>query len=801
MKFTWSWLNDHLETDAEMATILDALPMLGLEVEAVVDQSEQLKPFTIAKITATSKHPNADSLQVCKVDTGKGIIEVVCGAPNARAGMVGVFAPVGSYVPGIDLTLTEADIRGVTSRGMMCSEREMMLSDEHDGIIELDDDAPLGASFAEYAGLDDPMIEIAITPNRADCLGVRGVARDLAAAGYGTLKPLKDVAIKAEGESPIQWKIDLDADHQHLAPRVAGRTFSGVKNGASPKWMRQRLEAVGQRPISALVDITNYIMLDLGRPLHAYDADKIHGDTLIIRLAKDGEEFTALNEKTYRLDSTMLTIGDANGADDLAGIMGGERTGVSDATTNMFLEIAIFDPISVATTGRKLNLNSDARYRFERGLDVTSPDWAMDYVSAMVLEICGGSATVSHVVGKGANWQRQITFRPARTAELTAVEVAPAKQAEILETLGFTVDQFQADEWSVQPPPWRGDIVGAADLVEEIVRITGFDAIPEVALPRLSVVAAPAVDAAQKRPHTIRRLLASRGMMEAVTFSFLDAKTAQQFDGGDSALTLVNPISADLDTMRPSIMPNLLAALMRNTARGESDAAIFEVGPIFPSDGADDQRTSASGLRHGMTAPREWSGMARPVDWADARGDAMAVLAALGINTASLQTVAEAPHWYHPGQSGALCQGRNVLAHFGAIHPAVLDEFDLKGPAAGFEIILEHINLPKSKGPARPLAQLSPYQQVSRDFAFMLKREVTSEQLLRAIKGAGKPLVSEAVVFDVYQGKGIADDEKSVAVGVTLSPTKATLTEDEIEARSQSIIDAVAKNCGGVLRG
>ena len=801
MKFTWSWLNDHLETDADMSTILDALPMLGLEVEDVVDQSERLKPFTIAKITAASKHPNADSLQVCTVDTGNGEIEVVCGAPNARAGLVGVFAPVGSYVPGIDLTLTEAEIRGVKSNGMMCSEREMMLSDEHDGIIELDDDAPLGAGFASYAGLDDPMIEIAITPNRADCLGVRGIARDLAAAGLGTLKPLKDVDVKSEGESPIKWKIDLDDAHKHLAPLVAGRCFSGVSNGAAPKWMRQRLEAVGQRPISALVDITNYIMLDLGRPLHAYDADKINGGELIIRLAKDGEEFAALNEKTYRLDETMLTIGDADGADDLAGVMGGERTGVTDTTTTMFLEIAVFDPISVATTGRKLNLNSDARYRFERGLDVTSPDSMMDYVSAMVLEICGGKASAVHRVGEGADWQREIAFRPSRTAELTAVEIDPAEQAKTLEILGFTVKQNSADDWTVAPPPWRGDIVGAADLVEEITRIHGFDAIPEVALPRLAVVSAPAVDAAQKRPHTIRRLLASRGMMEAVTFSFLDAKTAQRFDGGDASLTLVNPISADLDTMRPTILPNLLAALMRNTARGESDAAIFEVGPIFPADGPDDQRTSATGLRHGMTADREWTGTARAVDWADARGDAMAVLAALGVNTASLQTVAEAPHWYHPGQSGALCQGRNVLAHFGAIHPAVLAEFDLKGPAAGFEIILENVNLPKAKGPARPLAALSPYQQVSRDFAFMLKRDVTAEKLLRAIKGAGKPLVSDAVVFDVYQGKGIADDEKSVAVGVTLSPTKATLTEDEIEKTSQAIIDAVAKHCGGVLRG
>lgn len=801
MKFTWSWLKDHLDTSADMATILDALPMLGLEVESLVDKADALKPFTIAKITSAEKHPDADSLQVCTVDTGNGTIEVVCGAPNARAGMVGVFAPVGSYVPGIDLTLTEASIRGVTSRGMMCSEREMMLSDEHDGIIELDDDAPIGESYAEFAGLNDPIIEIAITPNRADCLGVRGIARDLAAAGHGTLKPLQADAVKAEGASKINWNIELDADHHHLCPRVTGRSFSGVTNNAAPKWMQQRLTAVGQRPLSALIDITNYVMIDLGRPLHAYDADKIKGDTLTIRLAKDGEEFTALNEKTYKLDASMITIADADGADDLAGIMGGERTGVSDETTNMFLEIAIFDQISVATTGRKLNLNSDARYRFERGLDVTSPDSLMEYISAMVTSICGGKVSEITEAGAGADWQRQISYNPARCLEMTAVDIAPAKQAEILETLGFVVDQSSQDQWSVQPPSWRGDIVGAADLVEEVTRIVGFDAIPEIGLPRLSVVSAPAVDAAQKRPHTIKRLLASRGMMEAVTFSFLDAKTAVRFGGGGEALSLVNAISADLNTMRPSIMPNLLGALMRNNARGEADASIFEVGPIFPSDGPEDQRTSATGLRHGMTAPREWTGTARAVDWADARGDAIAVLAGLGVNTDSLQTTTDAPDWYHPGQSGALCQGRNVLAYFGAIHPSVLDDYDLKGPAAGFEITLEDVMLPKAKGSARQLAKLSPYQQVSRDFAFILDRNVTSEKLLRAIKGAGKPLVTSAVVFDVYQGKGIADDAKSVAVAVTLQPTKATLTEEEIETVSSAIIAAVEKNCGGTLRG
>ncbi|MGC6485320.1 MAG: phenylalanine--tRNA ligase subunit beta [Candidatus Puniceispirillales bacterium] len=800
MKFTWNWLKDHLETDADMATVIDHLSMLGLEVEGVEDKGESLKPFTIARIVAAEKHPEADKLKVCQVDTGSETLEVVCGAPNARAGLVGVFAPVGAYVPGIDLTLSQAEIRGVTSNGMMCSEREMMLSDEHDGIIELDENAPVGEAFAPWAGLDDPVIEIAITPNRADCLGVRGVARDLAAAGLGRLKPLAETRIKAEGESRVSWAIDLPKEQAHLVPRVAGRSFTGVSNGPAPRWMQQRLNAVGQRPISALVDITNYVMIDLGRPLHAYDIDRIKGDTLTIRLARDGEEVEALNEKTYTLDSTMLVIADADGADDLAGIMGGQRTGVTDETTAMFLEMAIFDPISVATTGRRLNIHSDARFRFERGLDVTSPDTLMDHVAALVQEICGGSVSATTLAGPGADWQRTIAFDPARVKQLTAVEISPEDQQRILTDLGFEIDAGKTP-WQVAPPPWRGDIDGAADLVEELVRINGYDTIPEVSLPRLSVVAAPAVDAAGKRPHTLRRLLAQRGMMEAVTFSFLDHATAARFDGGAESLRLVNPISTDLDTMRPSIMPNLLAAMGRNAARGETDAAMFEVGPVFPGDAAEDQRTHATGLRHGMTTPREWHATARAVDWADAKADAIAVLAALGVNTASLQTSTEAPDWYHPGQSGALCQGRRVLAHFGAIHPAVLEAFDLRGPAAGFEVVLEDVALPKAKGPARPLAELPPLQPVQRDFAFIIRDEITAEQLLRAIRGAGKPLLSDAAVFDVYAGKGIDDGHKSLAVAVTLQPVKATLTEDEIETISAAIIAAVEKHCGGVLRG
>ena len=800
MKFTWNWLKDHLGTDADLATILDALTMLGLELDGVEDRAKALAPFVIARIVEAAPHPNADKLKVCLVDNGKDRIEVVCGAPNAKAGLVGVFAPVGAYVPGIDLTLTEAEIRGVKSRGMMCSEREMTLSDDHDGIIELDADAPLGEPFAPWAGLDDPVIEVDVTPNRADCLGVRGIARDLAAMGLGTLKPLGKAKVAAKGPSRVKWQLDLPKGREQLVPRIAGRSFSGVANGTSPRWMRQRLEAVGQRPISALVDITNYVMLDIGRPLHAYDIDRIKGDTLTVRLAGNGEEVEALNERTYKLDDSMLVICDADGPDDLAGIMGGQRTGVSGTTTEMFLEMAVFDPVNVATTGRKLNINSDARFRFERGLDVTSPDWAMDHVAAMVLEICGGEASEVVVAGPGAKWERDIAFRPARVAELTGVDVPAAKQKKILADLGFEIGKSSAKTWQVSPPPWRGDIDGAADLVEEVIRVHGFDSIPETALPEPAVVGQPAVDAAQKRPHTLKRLLAGRGMMEAVTFSFLDQASARRFGGGGEALRLVNPISTDLDTMRPSILPNLMAAAARNAARGEPDAALFEVGPVYPGDGPGDQRTMAAGIRCGMTAPRNWHGTSRGVDWADAKADAMAALAALGVATDGLRSKAEAPGWYHPGQSGALCQGERVLAHFGAAHPAILAESGLRGPAAAFELVLEDVPLPKAKGAARPLAELSAFQPVQRDFAFILDESVPAEQLLRAIRGAGKPLVSDAAVFDRYAGGEIGAGRKSVAVAVTLQPVKATLREEEIETVSKAIVDAVAKHCGGELR-
>ncbi len=798
MKFTRDWLFDHLATDRPLDEILDILPMLGLEVECYTDRSAALTSFTIAEVISAKQHPNANKLRVCMVNTGSGDpVQVVCGAPNARAGMKGVFAPAGAYVPGIDLKLKSGKIRGEASNGMLCSEREMELSDEHDGIIDLPSDAPVGAAFAPYAGLDDPIIEIAITPNRADCLSVRGVARDLAAAGYGSLKEVDFSPHDGAFDSPITWNIDADA--RAFCPRISGCAFRGLRNGTSPAWMAQRLTAIGQRPISALVDITNYVMIDLGRPLHAYDINKITGDSLTIRAAGDGEMMTALNEKEYKLDAGMFIIADAHGADDLAGIMGGERTGVSETTTDMFLEVAIFDPISVATTARKLNINSDARHRFERGLDVTSPDWVQGHIARLVTSICGGEASYVTTAGEGAQWQREITLDADKVKRLTGMDVPAADQVAILESLGFNVAAGDG-EWTVSPPPWRGDIDGAADLVEEIGRIHGYEHLPMDHLPREHVVAQPSLNPAQARQFRLRRALASRGLMEAVTFSFLSGPQAAAFGGGAANLTLVNPISADLSVMRPSILPNLMAAAARNQDRGEADVNLFEVGPVFLGDAPDDQRTACSGIRHGTTAIREWHGSQRKVDVFDAKADAEAALAALGVRTGGLKVSVGGADYLHPGRSGQLVQGRTVLASFGEIHPKILDDFGLRGVAVGFEMHLDDVPLPKAKGPARTLLTMSVFQPVTRDFAFIVDSETVAGDLLKAVRSGAGPLLSDSAVFDVYQGENIEAGKKSVAVTITLSPSKATLTDDEIDQISNSVIKLAETNCGAVLR-
>ena len=816
MRFTWGWLCDHFQPNAktDATAIINLLPSIGFEVDEVIDHAGSLAPFVIARINSVKPHPNANRLQLCQVDIGKPKpIEVVCGAANAKSGLVSVFAPVGAYVPGSGITLKAAEIRGVVSQGMLCSGFELGVSADKAGIIDLPPDAPIGASYAKYAGLDDVVIDIAITPNRGDCLGVRGIARDLAAAGAGKLKPLKIKSVAGKGKSTVAWRVDLPRDQAHLCPTIAGRSFAGLKNGQSPAWMQQRLLAVGQRPISALVDITNYIMLDIGRPLHAYDADKIKGGALTVRLAKAGESIALLNEKTYTLDRDMLVIGDSHGVDDLAGIMGGIRTAISASTTSMFLEIAIFDPVSVATTGRKLNINSDARYRFERGLDATSPQWAMDYASGMVLDICGGEASAVTRAGSGVAKPTSIAYRPGRCAELTGVEVAPARQKQILADLGFAVTgATQAKAWKITCPPWRGDMLGEADVVEEIIRIHGYDTIPQYQMPPMASASASAAQnrtggagltPKQKQQLVLRRGLAARGMHEAVHFTFIDAGVAKHYGSKQRGLHLANPISQDLTVMRPSLLPGLLAAAARNQARTEADIALFEMGPAYSDDTPAGQKNIAAGLRVGMTTGKEWTRSSRAIDWLDGKSDALAGLAMLGLDEAAadLKTTAPTapPVWYHPKQCGVIKQGDTVLAYFGSLHPAAVAAADVKGTAAAFEIMLDAI--PEAASKKLPPLQLSPFQPVVRDFAFVVDDTLPAASLLAVIKQAGKPLITAVRLFDVYDdSKEIGANKKSLALTVTLQPTKATLTDAEIEAVSRSIITAVEKQCNAVLR-
>ena len=799
MKFTFSWLKEHLETDASLDEICERLPMLGLEVESIENRAKDLDAFTVGHVIEAKQHPNADRLRVCIVDTGTEHIQVVCGAPNARTGMKGVFAPAGTHIPGTGVDLKKGVLRGEESNGMLCSEREMGLSDEHDGIIELPDDAPIGAKFAAIAGLDDPMIDIAITPDRADCLGVRGVARDLAAAGLGTLKPLDVSAIKGSFKSPINWRVELPEQTPSLAPLVVGRYFKGVKNGPSPAWLRDRLTAIGLRPISALVDITNYVMMDIGRPLHAYDADKVAGD-IFIRLAKPAEKYLALDGKEYNFDEEMIVIGDDHGVDDLAGIMGGERSGCGDETTNMFLEAAIFDPIRTASTGRKLNVISDARYRFERGLDPTSPFWGSEVAARMVLEICGGEASELVIHGEAQDWQRTYTLRHSRIMGLTGVAVPEADAIRILKDLGFEVSG-SGEAIDCVVPSWRADVIGEADLVEEVVRIWGFDHIPNTSMTTDHVVPAPALTPAQTRERVAKRILAARGMTEAVTFSFVSASQAALFGGGGEELRLVNPISVDLDVMRPSILPTLLAAAGRNANMGSVDLALFEVGPQYADATPEGQQTLASGIRIGQTAARDWTKATRPVDAFDAKADAMALLETLGAPVVNMQVSVDAPAWYHPGRSGTLRLGPNAFAHFGEVHPKVLREMDLRGPVTAFEVFLVKVPEPRSKGPARALLKLSPFQPVNRDFAFLVDANVPAEKLIRAASGADKALVSEVRLFDEYVGEGMPEGKKSLAIAVTLQPKDATLTDEDLEAVSKKIVAQVEKHTSGALRG
>ena len=801
MKFTLKWLKEHLETDASLDELAERLTMLGLEVEEISDAAAGLKGFRTAKVVSAEQHPDADRLRVCIVDAGDGEqVQVVCGAPNARTGMIGVFAPSGAHVPGTGIDLKPTKIRGVESNGMLLSEREMGISEDHEGIVDLPDDTPIGLEAADVMGLDDPVIELGITPDRADCFGVRGIARDLAAAGIGTLKPLDAGETSGGFEPPIKWQRDFSADNQDACPMVVGRYFRGVQNGPSPKWVQDRLKAIGLRPISALVDITNLVTFDLCRPLHVFDADKLSGD-LTMRFARDGEKILALDGKEYTLEDGMSVIADADAVHAIGGIMGGENTGCTETTTNVFLEVALFDPIRTATTGRKLGIESDARYRFERGLDPESAHWGAHVATRLILEFCGGEASELTVAGDMPQWARPVSLRPERLKTFGGVDVATDDAVSILERLGFNPN-IEGGIIHGTTPSWRADVESEYCLVEEVLRVKGFDEIPVVPLERTSSLPAPAIGVPQRRAAFAKRTLAQRGMMEAVTWSFMPGTDVDLFGGVTDNMRLANPISADLDVMRPSILPNLLAATKRNADRGYPDIGLFEVGPAYRDDTPTGQDAVAAGIRHGNSGPRHWQDTPTPAGVFNAKADAYAVLASIGAPVDNLQISADAPAWYHPGRSGTLRLGKTVLAWFGEIHPKILRRLGDRGPAAGFEVFLDHVPQPKQRGgKARPPLQASSFQPVHRDFAFVVDATVSADQILRAARTVDRNLITDAGVFDVYEGESLGADKKSVAIWLTLQPTEQTLTDEEIDAVAAKVIANVEKQTGGTLRG
>jgi phenylalanyl-tRNA synthetase beta chain len=799
MKFTLSWLKTHLDTNASLKEIADKLTAIGLELEGIEDRAAALAAFKVVYVVEAKPHPDADRLRVCQVDTGNGIVQVVCGAPNARTGMKGVFAPAGTVVPGTGLLLKAGQIRGQASNGMLVSMREMGLGEDHDGIIDMPGDAPVGAPFAPLLGQDDPLIDIAITPNHAESLGVRGIARDLAAAGLGTLKPMPIVPVAGSYRSPIG--VELALDEPGHCPLFVGRHFRGLKNGPSPKWLADRLLAVGLRPISALVDITNFFTLDTNRPLHVFDAAKLQGG-LKLGTAKGGESFAALNGKSYTMAGGETLIMDGSGRPvSLGGLMGGSSTGCSAETSEMFLEIALFDPIRVAITGRHHQILSDARYRFERGLD---PDFVMDGMEAatrMVLELCGGEASEPVIVGAVPRWQRSYALRTSRVLSLGGLDMPKARQVEILMRLGFAVAD-KGDTLDVSPPGWRADVQGEADLVEEVLRIEGYDAIPAAKLPRDGAMPPLALTQGQRRVRDAKRVWAGLGLVEAVTFSFMQSAQAKAFGGTNPALALANPISADLDYMRPSIVPNLANAARRNADRGWSDAALFEVGPIFAGPGESEQRTVVTAVRSGQMLGRHWGQQARSVDAFDAKADALALLSQLGLSVENVAVAREAPGWYHPGRSGVLKLGpKTVLAQFGELHPSALAALDIDFPVVACEVFLDALPAPKAKaGRQRAPLKLASLQPLERDFAFVVDEAVAADAILRAVRGADKALVSGAGVFDVYRGKGVEPGKKSVAIAVRYQPGERTLVEADLEALAAKIVAAVAKATGAVLR-
>jgi phenylalanyl-tRNA synthetase beta chain len=812
MKFSLTWLKDHLETEASLQEILDTLNAIGLEVEGVEDPAELLKGFQVAHVLSAEKHPDADKLQVLKVDTGDGEpLQVVCGAPNARAGMKGVLGLPGAVVPSNGMELRKAAIRGVESTGMMCSARELDLGDDHDGIIELPDDASVGHSFADYQG-SSPVIDVAITPNRPDCMGVYGIARDLAAAGLGTLKPIAFPKFEANGACPVE----IRTDDPEGCPAFYGRVIKGVKNGPSPDWLQQRLKSAGQRPISLLVDLTNYLMLAFGRPAHVYDLAKLSG-AVVARRAKDGEQVLALNEKTYTLDDSMVVIADDAQVHDIAGIMGGEDSGVSDDTTDVLLEIAYFDPPRIGVTGRKLGLASDARTRFERGVDPAFLQEGLDLLTGLIVELAGGQASEDVHAGSPPGEAMVVPFDTAMTARLGGVDVPADEQRRILESLDFAITSTspsgrgsggggsEGEVFTVTCPLRRHDIEGPADLVEEVVRIHGLDKVESVALPRVEGVARPTATAQQIMERRLRRAAAASGLDEAITWSFLPEAEAEHFTASDDLWKLANPISEDMKVMRPSLLPGLLLAAKRNADRGAAGTRAFELGRRYfkGADGLSDERATLGVVLAGEKTPRGWAtGKAVSFDAYDAKAAALSLLAAAGAPADKLMVFGEAGEQFHPGQSATLRLGpKKVLARFGMLHPATLKAFDLDGPVAAVELFLDQV--PQKKGNvgfARGAFTPPALQAVTRDFAFLVATDTQAGELLRVVRSADKTHITDARIFDLFEGQGVPEGQKSLAIEVTLQPQEKSFKDADLKAISDKVVAAAAK-LGAELRG
>ena len=797
MKFTLSWLKKHLDTTATVDEISDALTDLGLEVEGIENPSDKLKDFTLGYVTHAEKHPDADKLRVCKVDTDEGELQIICGAPNAREGITVVVAKPGVYVPGIDTTIGVGKIRGIESYGMMASEREMELSDEHDGIIELPS-GNVGDRFVDWLAINDPakvdtVIEIAITPNRPDALGVRGIARDLAARGLGKMKP--DEVEIVEATFTTDLSVGIDADTLDGCPVFTGRLIKGVKNGPSPAWLQDLLRAIGLRPISFLVDVTNFFTYDQNRPLHVFDADKVAGNLRVHRAA-GGETLMALDDKDYTLQAGQMVISDDAGAQSIGGIMGGRNTGCTEDTVNVFVESAYWDPVQIAYAGRALKIHSDARYRFERGVDPAFTPDGLEHAVRMIVDHAGGEASNVIVAGKVPDVSRAYKLDAKRVISLVGMDISESTQRQTLTALGF---RLQGDMAHV--PSWRPDVQGEADLVEEVARIASLTKLVGKPLPRMAGVARPVLTPLQLRQQAAKRTAAALGYNECVTYSFIDRDAAALFGGGDDATMLQNPISADMSHMRPSLLPGLLRAAARNQARGFADMGLFEVGHAFHGGEPGEQYVQVAGILIGRTGPKDVHGEARAVDIYDAKADAEAVLSAIGA-PAKVQIMRGADAWWHPGRHGKICLGpKKVLGVFGELHPKVLREMDIKGPAVAFVLYPEDVPLPKKKLTARPALQTTDLQAVDRDFAFVVDADVEALTLVNAASGADKALITNVRVFDEFIDGSLGEGKKSLAITVRLQPTVATLKDADIEAVAAKIVEKVTKATGGVLRG